>query len=313
VSTYPFQDNLGVGGHLDVHRLALDQLHRLLADEAGHQHLVDLLRQGKRGGETHGGIGIRADGDSDLHATPAALGLAVVGAAALLNMPVHPGGPLVEDLHAVGPAVAHTGLRILGEDHREGDAAAGIDRPALQDGDAGERRVVPDDDLLAGAILDQLGEHAELVEQPLRRLQVQDILQLRRQIARRGDLQGKIHAGGAAEEVDQDGHGRALDVLEEERRAARFTDAVGDLGDLQDRIHFAGDATKLSGPFQGGDKLAQVGVCHGGLLDDGESRAPQGAREGLRPATRRYCNTLLGAVNSGVGWAFRLTPRFRLA
>jgi hypothetical protein len=40
---------------------------------------------------------------------------------------------------------------------------------------------------------------------------------------------------------------------------------------------------------------------------------PRGVRERLQPATRRYSTTILGAVNSGVGRAFHLTPRFHLA
>ena len=170
-----FQHDLGVGRHLDIHRLALDHLHRLLADESGHQHLVDAFRQRQRSGEADGRIG--ADGHRHLDAASAVLRLAVVRGAALVDVPVHARGPLVEDLHAIHAAVALAGLRVLGEDQREGDVPAGVLRPALEDGDAREGRRVPHDHLLAGTVLHgfrkgacqllELGEHHELAQQAL--------------------------------------------------------------------------------------------------------------------------------------------------
>ena len=60
---------------------------------------------------------------------------------------------------------------------------------------------------------------------------------------------------------------RALDVLEEERRAAGLDDAIGDLGDLEIRVDLDGDAVQLALALEERDPLAQVGGRggHGGV------------------------------------------------
>ncbi len=61
--------------------------------------------------------------------------LAIVFGADFLALPVHAGGALVVDLHAIHADVALAGLGIAGDDAGQGDEAAGILRPALQDGE----------------------------------------------------------------------------------------------------------------------------------------------------------------------------------
>ena len=58
-----------MGRHLEVDGLALDELHRLLPQEAGDQVLLDLGRRGNDGRE--GGRRVGADRDGDLHAVAA--------------------------------------------------------------------------------------------------------------------------------------------------------------------------------------------------------------------------------------------------
>ena len=53
-----FEDDLRVGGHLEVHGAALDHLHAPLAQHAGEQQLVEAFRHGRRG--RNGGRGAPA-------------------------------------------------------------------------------------------------------------------------------------------------------------------------------------------------------------------------------------------------------------
>jgi hypothetical protein len=57
--------------------------------------------------------------------------------------------------------------------------------------------------------------------------------------------------------------GMAFYVFEEERGAAGFGDAVGDLGDFQFRGNFFADALQLAVLFEGFDPVAQIVVGHG--------------------------------------------------
>ena len=95
-------------------------------------------------------------------------------------------------------------------------------------------------------------------------------------VAPQRDLRAPI----APERVDEHRPGRTLDVLEQQGGAAggevrgvgrdrrragamrrgRLAHAIGDLGDLKDRINRNGDPLQLAGPLQSRDKLTQVRV-----------------------------------------------------
>ena len=82
------EDDLSRGRHLDVDRLALDHLDRLVAQEAREDHLVDVARQRCRRRVRHDRV--RADGDSRLDARAALrLHVAEVLRAVLMDVPVH--------------------------------------------------------------------------------------------------------------------------------------------------------------------------------------------------------------------------------
>ena len=66
------EDVLGVGGHLEVDGLGLDELDGLLAEETGDEVLLDLGGGGDNGGKGERGVG--ADGDGHLHAVAAERG-----------------------------------------------------------------------------------------------------------------------------------------------------------------------------------------------------------------------------------------------
>ena len=63
-----------------------------------------------------------------------AQGFAVVFGGDFLALPVHAGGALVVDLHAIHADVALAGSGIAGDDAGQSDEASGIFGPALQDG-----------------------------------------------------------------------------------------------------------------------------------------------------------------------------------
>ena len=118
--------------------------------------------EGWRGGCASGGEG---------HEVYAAGGVGRGGAEAvahllggyLLALPVHAGGFGVVDLHAVHAYVALAGFGVAGDDAGEGDEAASVLRPGLEDGELEEVDVCAAmDDLLAGGVFggDDFGEEA---------------------------------------------------------------------------------------------------------------------------------------------------------
>jgi hypothetical protein len=54
----------------------------------------------------------------------------------------------------------------------------------------------------------------------------------------------------------------AFRLLEQERGAALFDGAVGELGDLEDGVDFEGNADQLVILFKGAYKVAQVALGH---------------------------------------------------
>ncbi|OPZ81423.1 MAG: hypothetical protein BWY76_03038 [bacterium ADurb.Bin429] len=121
-------DEISVGGHLQVVRQALHHLHRLAAQEAGEDHLVNAFRQ-RRGGSVGDGR-VAAHRHRYRHARALPLVRRVVPGAGLVNLPVHAGGAGIEDLHAIHAAVAPSRFWIAGKDHRQREEGAAVLRPA---------------------------------------------------------------------------------------------------------------------------------------------------------------------------------------
>ena len=148
-----------------------------------------------------------------------------------LALPVHAGGVVVVDLHAIHADVALAGFGVAGDHAGQGDEAAGVFWPALEDGKFIEREVVAANDFLARAggnglrkELSHLGEHGEhfyFVEEALRGLYVHELADAVGDFVELVDFEGEIHAAGGAELIDEDlGAGMAFDVLEEQSGAA---------------------------------------------------------------------------------------------
>ena len=129
--------------------------------------------------------------------------------------------------------------------------------------------VAREHDLLAGRLRDllrhrvgdrlQLAERAHLVDEPLRRLQLEDLAELVGEVVELLDAERHAHALLGAELVDQQRMRGALRVLEQERRPAGLDDAVDDLGDLEVGVDLGGDADELALLLEEGDPFAQVG------------------------------------------------------
>ena len=194
--------------------------------------------------------------------------------ALLVRLPVHAGGALVEDLHAVHAAVALAGIGIAREHHRQRDEAAAILRPALQHRIIEQRKSVAPDHFLARALrndlrkerahLGQLRQHLQLADQPFRHAHFEILGDAARDLVHRIHFERDLHPAHAGEAVDQHRNVVALRLFEQQRRSACFHRAVGELGDLEHRIHFERDALQLSFLFQRANELAQIAVGHRG-------------------------------------------------
>ncbi len=267
-----FEDEFGVGRDFDIDGLALHHLDRALAEEAGDHHLVEVGRQGQDGG-VHGRR-VGADGDRHFHAGASlASAAAVVFRALFVGLPVHAAGAFVEDLHTVHAAVALAGVGVFGEDHGERDEAPAIVRPALQDGEIEEREAVLADDLLArpfgddpgkeSAHLGEFGQHLELADDAFGHAHFEEFGDAGGDLIDGRDFERDLHLAHRREPVDQHGKGGAFGPFEEQRGAALFDGAVGELGDFEPGVDFDGHPLQFAVLFEGADELSQILVSHG--------------------------------------------------
>ena len=122
--------------------------------------------------------------------------------------------------------------------------------------------------LLAGAASDrarprvgdrlQLLEAADLGNEPLWRLHLQDVGDAFSDGVEGGRVERHAHAPLGAELVDEQRPVGTLDVLEEERRPAGLDGAVGDLRDLELGIYLGGDANELAFTLEQRNPSAEI-------------------------------------------------------
>ena len=177
--------------------------------------------------------------------------------ALLVGLPVHAGGALVEDLHAVHAAVALAGVGVAGEDQRQGDEAPAVLRPALQDREVEQREAVACGSLPCRGRLDTiLGKNAP-ISASLGSILSLPISPSGMRISRNSEMRAATSSTEStssaisilrmlAKALMSTGMRVALGLLEQQRRAAALHGAVGELGDLQDRVHFEGDALQFA-------------------------------------------------------------------
>ena len=146
-----FQDDLGVGGDFQIRGLALDHLDGLPAQEAG-----AASSHPDRAAEVESPNTWWPDRRRWPRRRPCAWSAprrdarrAIMFGALLVGLPVHAGGAAVVDLQAVAAAIALSGIGIAREHHRQGDEAAAVLRPAVQNGKAVEREIVALNHVLA--------------------------------------------------------------------------------------------------------------------------------------------------------------------
>jgi hypothetical protein len=212
--------------------------------------------------------------------------VAVVLGGYFLALPVHACGALVIDLHAVHAYVALAGFWVAGDYARESDEAARVFRPALEDGEIEEGKIVALDDFFAGAgwnslwkelaHLSQHGEHFYFVEEALRGFDIHEGSDAVGDFVQGVDFEGAAHATGGTELVDQELlAGIVLQVFEQESVAAcasllffifilfsrTFRNPVRDLGYFENRVCFGADSFQFSGAVERFDPVSQVVVC----------------------------------------------------
>ena len=246
-----------------------------MAQEPCENHLIHIARQRCRRRVGHDGI--RANGHGALDAVAAhGRRIAVILGAVLMNVPMHARGLAVVLLQAVHAHVALARTRVIREGQGQCHEGAAIVRPALEDGDFVEIRMLCLHDLLAGRILHVLREvyrvlelrdernHAHLVlHREIR--QLQELAQFVGHIVKFLHAECHSHALVAAECIHKHGHLRALDVLEEQGHvlaALQLRDAIRDLRDLELRIYFRLDAPEQAALLQRRYELAQIFIGH---------------------------------------------------
>ena len=265
------EHDLRVGRHLEVDGHALDELDRLAAQEARDHQLVDVLRQ--RRARRVRGDRVETERDRDLHPP---LGEQVVGAAVLVDLPVHRGRARAEHLHPVHADVPAAGARVAGDHGRQRDERPGVAGPAPT-APAGAPRstssprstiswrgAAPDD--LRPRVGDRLQrlQPAHLRGEALGRLHLEHVGELRGDVVEPLDAEREAHPPLGAELVDQQRVLGALRMLEEQRRPAGLDGAVDDLRHLEVRIDLRRDANELALALEKRDPLAQVAGGHGG-------------------------------------------------
>ena len=217
--------------------------------------------------------------------------------AVLVDLPVHEGRRLSIFCIRYMPTlrVPVRGSRVI----TAGSVMNGAGSPGQQCHDREEVEVRLEHELLAGALADrlrqrvgellQLAEPLDLLDEALRRLHLEHVLDAAAELVERGDAEAHAHPPLGPELVDQQRMRRALDPGEEERRPARLDRAVDDLRDLEARVDLGVHLDELAGPPEHVDPGAEVGSRHRGDcrrrgVPLGAGPAPPAARPLVREA-----------------------------
>ena len=210
-----FDHELRVSGHFKIVGDRLGQPHRILAQEAGEEKLVDVGRE-RRAGGIHAGR-ITADDDADRHFLAALRHLPHMLRTGFMPLPVHRNGALVDLLHAIHADVANTTRRILADDGGHGEIRAAILGPAMEDRDLVEIDLVTaPHNLLTRrrpalharrelGDLQQAGQQRQLPKEPIGHLEVHELRNPRTDGIEVIHPQRHGHPPHGTEQVDGDG------------------------------------------------------------------------------------------------------------
>src|SRR5207302_5401759 len=164
--------------------------------------------------------------------------------------------------------------RVARDDGRQGDERRRVAGPAALDRQQPEVDLVAaQHDLLACALAHgarqrvgdglELLQASDLLHEPGRRLHLEHVRELARNVVELLYPEREAHAPLGPELVDEQRVLRALRSLEEERRAAGLDRAVDDLRDLEIRVDLGGDSNQLTLALEQGNPLAKILHGHG--------------------------------------------------
>ena len=139
-----FQNKIDIGRHFQVNRLAPHHLDGLAAQKSGEQNFVQPI--GQRGSRGKCVDRIAPDCHRHRHALAPFVVTLAMTRPHFVDLPVHPRGAVVIDLHPIYPNIPRTGFGITRMHIRQGNETAAVLRPALQD-----RNVVQTNGILGGA------------------------------------------------------------------------------------------------------------------------------------------------------------------
>ncbi len=190
---------------------------------------------------------------------PCVLHAAIMFRALFVRLPVHAGGALVENLHAVHAAIALAGIGIARKHQRQRDEAAAVLRPALQHGIVEQREAFACAPLPGiGPWIRSSGKNApisasfgSILSLPMHAFghaHFQKLDDARGDLLHRLHLERDLHLAHRGEGVDQHRSRVALRLFEQQRGSALFYGAVGELGDLEHRVHFERECASVR-PF----------------------------------------------------------------
>ena len=133
-----FDHDVSVGRNLEVVGFALHHLYRLSAEVAGEQEFIQPVRH--RRGRAKRKHRVAAEEDGHRHPLAGFIVAASVTRGDFLQLPMHAGGRVVVNLHAIHAEVAVAGVGVARDDAGQRDKAPAVERPALEDRQVKQRR-----------------------------------------------------------------------------------------------------------------------------------------------------------------------------
>jgi hypothetical protein len=247
------------------------------AQETGEGVLGERVGYGGDGAEGGGRVGAEGDGDGVALAGILFTPVPVIEGAAAVREPAHDQLVATEQLHAVDAEVLSRLAGPARDDQGPGDQRRRVTGPAgLYRQGAQVHVIALVHALVRRGIAYQLRAHVQHllqqrclvpgIAQALRRIRLAQVGEQFADLAQGFDVL-RAHAQGhallGAEQVRQQGDVVAAGVLEQQRRAAGAQGAVGDLGDLEVRVHLGADAPEFTALLEPGNEFAEVAVAAG--------------------------------------------------
>ena len=244
--------HLGVGNALHIHGAAFAESGRLSQQIGGNRQLIHINgcgRAGSGGSNKVGRVGAVVDSDFQRLATRFRSFVIVPQMTAHVHKYAH--AVLAADHKAVNGSVAHTGIRVLGNDDAVGEIGSAVQHGVGGDGNTAQIRLVHKYSL-CGSIIHQHGSHG-VFSQGGHRLGKKG-----RQLIHRGIEYGRHifpvppHAGGHRVVI-------ALHLVKHQSRTAVQSGA--DAGQLMYSVHLGAYMEKSAGSFHFIKAVFKIHIC----------------------------------------------------